>query len=86
MPAQGGGKVVGTAAPGEPQTSDVRLGSRVPDPRAEVKIGRGPDTLRAIKGVREARQRLPTSLKLNTILAVLMVMVLAGAAISFYLV
>jgi signal transduction histidine kinase len=82
MPLQSGESLEPRPAP----NADPRYDVRVREPSVDPRDGRGPDTLRAIRGVREARQRLPTSLKLSTILAVLMVMVLVGAAISFSLV
>ena len=54
-----------------------------------AKGSRGPvrtfDTLREINVVREAGERLPTSLRLSTVLGVFMVAVLLVAGVSFYL-
>jgi signal transduction histidine kinase len=55
-----------------------------PRPGGE-RAGRPIDTLREINVVREAGERLPTSLRLNTVLAVFMVGVLLVAVATFYL-
>jgi two-component system NtrC family sensor kinase len=64
--------------PGQPQRGGARAAATSGTPRT--------DTLREIGVVREAGERLPTSLRLSTVLGVFMVATLLLAAVSFYLV